>query len=123
MRLAQVAALAATGAQLATATPSYAIPKIFSASFLAAADCTLPGSCEILDFETCTVPDGNTTSSVVKFAYTDEATGIQTDCQYNSTSKNVGMPGLAPRYACDNPTVEFIWLNGVLTLVEAACPE
>lgn len=52
----------------------------------------------------------------------DSDTDITTTCHLNSTSTNLGAAGAAPRYACDNSSVNFIWQNSKLTMIELACP-
>jgi hypothetical protein len=115
------AAVAATSFTLALSMPTYTIPTAFS-RFAAADSCTYPEGFEIQNFTTWTPAPQNNASSTIDFGFFDKSTDIQTPCHYNSTSKNVGRPGLAARYACDNQIVEFIWQNGTLTLIETACP-
>ena len=117
-----IASLLATAIPLAASFPTYAIPKAFTKSFLVQASCSLPEGFEIHNFQTWTPVEGNDESLVVQFGYVDNSTGINTSCQYNSTSKNVGKPDLAPRYACDDPLAQFIWQNEILTMIETACP-
>jgi hypothetical protein len=103
--------------------PTYAIPKPYTLDFLMAAGCVLPESFIIQNVQIWTPAAGNNQSQTISFGYFDNSTSIQTSCQYNSSSENVGKPGLAPRFACDNPVVEFIWQGGALTMIEKACPE
>lgn len=105
----------------ATALPTYAIPKSF-AKALTQADCPLPEGFEIHDFQTWTPAEGNNASATLQFGYVDKSTGLETACQYNSTSKNGGSQDSAARYACDNPLAQFIWQNDILTVIETACP-
>ena len=107
---------------LAISQPTYKLPKEFTKSLLATASCKLPEGFLVKNFQAWTPARGNNASSTVQFGYADNSTSIQTSCRYNSTSPNVGKPGLASRYACDDPLVEFIWNNGTLTVIETACP-
>jgi hypothetical protein len=114
-----VSLLAALPAVLAL--PTYSIPKSFT-KFLLANACTYPEAYEIQNFQTFTPAAGNSTTADISFSFNDKDTNIQTFCQRNSTSKNVGKPDLAARYACDNTVVEFIWQSEKLTMIETACP-
>lgn len=109
----------------AFAFPSYKIPVGLSRILLAnSADaaCTYPESFEIQNFQTLTPTGGNDSTVDIHFGFFDQSTNIQTTCQRNATSKNVGKPNLAPRWACDNSLVEFIWQSPKLTMLEVACP-
>lgn len=114
-----VSLLAALPAVLAL--PTYTIPRAFT-RFLVADACTYPEGYEIQNFQTFTPTAGNSTTADISFSFHDKDTNIQTSCQRNSTSKNVGKPDLTARYACDNTIVEFIWQRETLTMIETACP-
>ncbi|KAL1877086.1 hypothetical protein VTK73DRAFT_8894 [Phialemonium thermophilum] len=107
---------------LALSFPTYPIPKTLNKAFLAEAGCSLPEGFTIANFKVWTPSQTNNASMTVQFAYLDKTTSIQTSCQRNASSENVGKPGLAARYACDNPLVQFIWQEETLTLVETVCP-
>ncbi|RYP49634.1 hypothetical protein DL768_004676 [Monosporascus sp. mg162] len=101
-------------------TFKYAIP----AGIEATEGCTLPGEFEISDL-TIFTDNLDSTKNVTSFHFTDVDTGIDTFCQWNSTSKSAS-PGTAQRWPCDNTNVEFIYqTSGIpgLTLIEKACPE
>jgi hypothetical protein len=116
------APLFATAIPLAAAFPTYAVPKAFTKSFLLQANCVLPEGFEIRNFQRWTPADGNDASPTLQFGYADNSTGLQTSCQFNSTSKNVADPDRAARYACDDPLTQFIWQDDTLTVIETACP-
>ena len=110
---------------VALSLPTYTIPSAFR-KFLALIEdsCVYPESpYEIQNFTIWTPAPGSNASMTIDFGYVDESTNIETSCHYNATSKNVARPQLTPRYACDNSVVEFIWQNGTLTMIEAACPD
>jgi hypothetical protein len=117
----RTAAIVAAALPGALSLPAYKIPVSFH-KFLASDTCTYPEGFEIQNFTTWTPATGSNASSTIDFGYVDKSTSLQTSCHYNATSANVGKPGLAARYACDNAIVEFIWQNGTLTIVETACP-
>ena len=106
---------------LAFALPTYDIPSSFN-KFFALDTCIYPEGFEIQNFTSWTPAQGSNASMTIDFGYFDESTSLQTSCHFNATSENVGPAGLTPRYACDNDDVEFIYQNGTLTLIEAACP-
>ncbi|KAK7952156.1 uncharacterized protein PG986_007884 [Apiospora aurea] len=108
-------------ASTVASTPlKYEIP----ASMKVSADCNMPSEYTVSDFSAYTDRSNQTT---VSFAYVDPATGINTHCERNPSSKPHNTnPSLASRYACDDANVEFIYqTTGVagLTVIEAACPE
>ncbi|KAK2611136.1 hypothetical protein N8I77_004511 [Diaporthe amygdali] len=84
-----------------------------------AQDCEYPAYFTIQNFATCTPNSSNQTE--VTFGYVDSDTNITTSCNLNSTSENIGAEGAAPRYACDNSSVNFIWQKNKLTVIELAC--
>jgi hypothetical protein len=110
-------------AQLATAQPTYKIPLAMSKIVAEDDSCIMPESFVVQNFQIWTPAPGNNRSEIINFGYADNSTSITTQCHFNGSSVNVGPQGLAPRYACDDKTVEFIWQNGTLTLVEKACPQ
>jgi hypothetical protein len=120
MMLHFILALAAA-AQLAVALTAYKVPLALSR---VAAFCVYPEEFVVKNFQIWTPATGNNRSAVINFDYTDDSVmpAIETKCHFNETSANVGAEGLAPRYACDNSLVEFIWQNGSLTMIERACP-
>lgn len=102
--------------------PTYAIPKSFH-QLQTDDTCVFPEAFEIQNFTIWTPAPGNSDNTpVLNFGYFDQSTNLQTSCHYNATSRNVAQPQLTPRYACNNGVVEFIWQNGTLTVIEAACP-
>lgn len=86
--------------------------------------CPFPDSYKITSLQVWTPKNGNTHPIVVDFQYADDETKIATSCHYNGTQPNVGPEGLAPRYACENPTVQFQWIQktSMLSIIELACP-
>lgn len=105
-------------------------------SAVAAGSCAYPAQ-YTLTHVTTFAPNFNSSASYVSFAYADAATDIQTTCSYNETSTSLTAgTGLAPRYACDDAVVSFIWsplassnsslraatAYGKLTLIEQTCP-
>lgn len=108
---------------LAAAGPSYKIPAVMLAALAENDGCVLPQGFVIDKFQLCLAAPDSNGSSVINFDYSDNSTGIRTPCHYNATSVNAAPEGLAPRYACDNSVVEFIWQNRTLTMIEKACPK
>ncbi|KAI1840639.1 hypothetical protein JX266_013146 [Neoarthrinium moseri] len=101
------------------ASAAYSVPV----EMIAEADCTLPAQYTIGDFTTFG-DKFNGTSNTTTFHFTDSATGIDTSCQRNSSSKSITPGrGSTPRWPCDNSNVEFIYQANGLTVIEAACPE
>lgn len=86
-------------------------------------NCTLPGKFYVRNF--IGQPNGTVADapapSFCTFSYEDPASTVKTFCQFNATSKSITSKGPAPRFACENSNVEFIWQNGLLTLVGRAC--
>lgn len=86
-------------------------------------NCTWPDKFHVRNF--IGQPNGTVADapapSFFTFSYQDNATNVTTLCQFNATSKPITSKGPAPRFACQNRGVEFIWQNGLLTLVERAC--
>lgn len=109
---------------------NYKIPTMM-ANILAQNDgCIMPATFDIRNFHVF-APQDSSKSFLIQFAFNDTDTNINTNCQYNSSSVNVGPEGLTPRWACDNQNVQFIYENGdnstdndpTLTIIEKACPE
>ncbi|KAK4158498.1 hypothetical protein C8A00DRAFT_10757 [Chaetomidium leptoderma] len=115
-----LALVAAT--QLAMAFPTDKAPMAMVKTILDTQFCVMPEEFVVKNFQVWTPDAGNNRSAIINFNYSDDDTHIDTKCQFNETSVNVGPEGLTPRYACDNKLVEFIWENGTLTMVERDCP-
>lgn len=113
--LACLAPLAAATKNIVGLSYADAIPKENLAQ-----DCEYPAYFTIQGFTTFTPSASNNTE--VNFGYVDSDTDITTTCALNSTSTNVGAAGAAARYACDNSSINFIWQNNKLTMIELACP-
>ncbi|KAH8788731.1 hypothetical protein F5883DRAFT_10136 [Diaporthe sp. PMI_573] len=113
--LACLAPLAAATKNIAGLSYATAIPKENLAQ-----DCDYPAYFTIQDFTTFSPSASNKTE--VTFGYVDSDTDITTTCNLNSTSTDLGAEGAAARYACDNSSVNFIWQNNKLTMIELACP-
>lgn len=111
-------------AQLSVAMPAYT--TYLKASRVAEKSnfCVLPQEFVVRDFHVWIPQADDNSSIIINFGYTDDSVmpAIVTECHLNQTSINVGAAGLAPRYACDNALVNFIWSKGTLTLIEKACP-
>lgn len=116
-----VSALVAA-ASIAAALPTYKIPIAFPKILLEDASCVLPQNFTVSGLQVWSPAANNSQALTINFQYANNMTDINTGCHLNGTSKNVGASGLAPRYACDNTIVEFIWQNNTLTLIEKACP-
>ncbi|KAK3362231.1 hypothetical protein B0T25DRAFT_907 [Lasiosphaeria hispida] len=108
---------------LSTAFPTYKLPAALPRIMLEDDSCVFPESYLVEHFNIWTPSAGNGNSTIINFQYTDIDTSIQTPCHFNVSSINVGVEGLAPRYACDNTIVEFIWQNNTLRMIEKTCPE
>lgn len=111
---------ALSGASVATAYTAH--PMLLKAA--EQQGCDLPKDFHIRDF----VGQANGTADApaptfFSFSYADPASKIETKCQLNATSTSTTPAGLAPRYACDNRDVKFIWgqASQQLTIVERAC--
>lgn len=113
----------AAALRLAVALPAYELPTTLPSVLLEDDDCVLPEAFIIEQFQMWTPATGNNHSALINFAYWDSSTDLQTICRLNATSQSVAKPGRAPRYACDNADVEFIWQNTTLTVIERACPQ
>ncbi|KAJ4297132.1 hypothetical protein N0V88_004050 [Collariella sp. IMI 366227] len=112
----------AVAVQLAVAFPTYKIPKAMLKFALANSNCILPEAFVVDKFQIWTPAASNNRTDNIFFEYSDNSTSIETKCHFNETSVNVGPVGLAPRYACENNIVTFIWQNEALTMIEKACP-
>ncbi|KAK4184043.1 hypothetical protein QBC35DRAFT_69041 [Podospora australis] len=114
---------------LATTLPAFALHYAVPLSLKAMVDdgdCTLPAAYTVRGIQEVIMNYNSAKPTVsLTFSYDDASTSLHTFCQYNSTSVNVGPPGLTARWACDNPTVQFIYEleDSKLTLIERACPE
>ncbi|KAK0734062.1 hypothetical protein B0T26DRAFT_631980 [Lasiosphaeria miniovina] len=107
----------------AAAKPAYKIPAIMSKLVQEDDTCIMPEGFRIQKFRIWSPQAGSNRSVNINFEYTDDSTSINTCCHLNQSSASVGPPGLTPRYACNNDTVQFIWQNGTMTVVEKACPQ
>ncbi|KAG6363232.1 hypothetical protein INS49_008328 [Diaporthe citri] len=87
----------------------------------------------------CLAPLAAATKNIVGLSYADAIPkeNLAQDCEYpayftiqsfttftpsasNNTEVNFGCA--AARYACDNSSINFIWQNNKLTMIELACP-
>ncbi|KAL2199216.1 hypothetical protein P885DRAFT_75630 [Corynascus similis CBS 632.67] len=111
-------------AQLSVAMPAYTTSLKASRVAEKSNFCVLPQEFVVRDFHVWIPQADDNSSIIINFGYTDDSVmpAIVTECHLNQTSINVGAAGLAPRYACDNALVNFIWSKGTLTLIEKACP-
>ncbi|KAI0125903.1 hypothetical protein BJ170DRAFT_453446 [Xylariales sp. AK1849] len=100
------------------ASTSYSIPVEMAVE----ADCVMPSEYTISDFMTLG-SQLNGTTNTTSFHFIDSDTGIDTDCERNSTSKtSTTSPNATPRWPCNDGNVEFIYQTNGLTVIEAACP-
>ncbi|KAK3995360.1 hypothetical protein QBC44DRAFT_320194 [Cladorrhinum sp. PSN332] len=109
------------------AFPTYRMPAVMLKVFLENDDCIMPEDFTVQNLVLWLPAADNTNKGIINFQYTNNGTGIDSPCHYNSTSVNVAPEGLTERYACDDTNVQFIWqsqvgTNGSLTLIEKACP-
>ena len=109
---------------------NYKIPATMAKILAQNDDCIMPAAFDITNLHIFS-PQDISKSFTIQFIFNDTDTNINTNCQYNSSSVNVGPVGLTPRWACDNPNVQFIYENAdnstgssdpTLTLIEKACP-
>ncbi|KXH48913.1 hypothetical protein CSIM01_08572 [Colletotrichum simmondsii] len=109
-------------APAAQAAVSYmsAVPDKLMAMVEASEDCNLPDDFQIQNF-TAESADGKTADSL-DFTFNDDSTVLNTQCHLNASSVPVSGDGRTPRYACDNASVQFIWQNGTITVIEKVCP-
>ncbi|KAK0657115.1 hypothetical protein B0T16DRAFT_52368 [Cercophora newfieldiana] len=98
----------------------YALPADFPKALLQT-DCYMPLNFSVIGLELWLPGPNNTNNFTADFQYIDLGTKITTSCHRNATSPNVGGEGHAERWACDVPTVEFIWQEGTLTVIEKTC--
>lgn len=109
-------------AALASKTLKYAVP-IEMQQAVAASGCTLPGEFIITDYRMYDNVN-NTALDVLSFNLDDNDTGIKTSCKRDASSQpSSAGSATATRWPCDNPVVEFITQDDLLTIVEKACPE
>ncbi|GAB1310383.1 hypothetical protein MFIFM68171_00593 [Madurella fahalii] len=106
----------------AAASPTYKLSKTMLKTYPEQDDCTLPEKFVVQNFRLW-VSKADKQTAVVDFKYSDSSTRIDTACHFDSSSVNVGLPGMAPRFACNNPSVQFILENSSLTMIEKACFE
>lgn len=85
-------------------------------------ECTLPSEFTISDFSGQS-DDGGDTLDQFEFNFQNDGTSISTLCQFNSSSEAIILGGRTPRYACNDPSVHFIWQDSALTMIEKVCPD
>ncbi|KAL2165206.1 hypothetical protein VTH06DRAFT_502 [Thermothelomyces fergusii] len=105
--------------------PTYHIPPALTKVAHTSNFCIPPQEFVIKNFQIWNPDAHNNRSITISFDYSDDSVmpAINTKCQLNHTSVNVGAKGLTPRYACDDVLVKFMWTNGTLTVIEKACPQ
>ncbi|KAL2883827.1 hypothetical protein SGCOL_000976 [Colletotrichum sp. CLE4] len=111
--------IAAPAAQAAVSYMS-AVPDTLMAMVESSEDCNLPDDFQIQNFAAESA-DGKTADSL-DFTFNDDSTILNTQCHLNASSVPVPGDGRTPRYACDNASVQFIWQNGTMTVIEKVCP-
>lgn len=87
--------------------------------------CNFPPDFHIQNFAAKSNGTGPTaTLSAYNFTFVDKTTSVTTSCSFNSSSVSTTPAGLAPRYACADGDVKFIWdgARNQLTMVERICP-
>ncbi|KAK5663469.1 hypothetical protein OQA88_3898 [Cercophora sp. LCS_1] len=115
--------LSLASAATAMVLPSYKLPADFPISILASGDCVMPQKFSVTDLQMwLPALTNNEYNTTVEFRFTDSGTSIDTTCHRNATSPNVADDGDTPRWACADPTVQFIWQDSTLTIIEKACP-
>jgi hypothetical protein len=96
-------------------------------SHAAGTSCLFPGNFTIenLVWWTPSAARNSSTPGVLDFDFADSATQLTTTCHYNSSSPAANPGGNTPRYACDDPTIEFIWeaSKNLLDVIERLCPD
>ena len=114
---------AATAAALAK-TAYLAPPMLASKAAEQDSGCTLPREYTVRDFVGATNDTKKATLASFEFKFSDEATQINTRCQFNSSSTPKSPGGSAPRYPCDDKHVQFIWQQSMsnLFMIERVCP-
>lgn len=120
MMLQLIFALAAA-IPFAAAFPTFELPRADLRTYPRDDDCILPEEFVVQDFRLW-ISKADKQTAIVDFKYSDSGTGIDTYCHFDSSSANVGPPGSAPRFACNNPDVQFIMESSSLTMIEKACP-
>lgn len=113
---------AATGALAKTAY----LPPPMLASKAAEQDsgCTLPREYTVRNFVGATNNTKTAKLTSFEFKFSDEATQINTRCQFNSSSTPKSPGASAPRYSCEDKHVQFIWQQSMsnLFMIERVCP-
>jgi hypothetical protein len=119
----------ATVLPLASATNSNPDIRFTQSKFnvdQAASNCILPGNFSLQNvvWWTPSAARNGSASPVLNFDFADKATEATTACHYNASSKPIGETPSTPRYACDNPSIEFIWESSqnLLDVIERVCP-
>lgn len=120
-RLFNLVLLAAPVANAAMASYMATVPQSIRA-LVDSDQCDLPAEFSVTGF-TGTSEDGGETFESFEFGFSDADTGIDTLCQFNSSSDPIVIGGRTPRFACNDGTVQFIFQDGSLTMVERACPD
>ncbi|KAK3398020.1 hypothetical protein B0T20DRAFT_355305 [Sordaria brevicollis] len=87
--------------------------------------CVYPLTYKITSLQVWTPTNGNSHPIVLDFQYDDDATHISTSCHYDGTQPNAGPEGFDPRYACEDPAVQFMWIQktSMLSMIELVCPK
>jgi hypothetical protein len=126
MRYEALSFLAALPSAMASiSTLAYRPPPELLAQSQTDSACNFPPDFHIQNFVAKSNGTGPTAAlSAYNFTFVDEVTSITTSCSFNSSSVSTTPSGLAPRYACANGDVKFIWdeSHKQLTLVERICP-
>jgi hypothetical protein len=85
-------------------------------------NCQLPAEFTIQDFDGKSNDTGKTLSSF-NFTFRDDATKLNTLCQFNSSSVSTTPGGLQGRFACEDGETKFIWEDDEdkLWMIERVC--
>ncbi|KAF6834075.1 hypothetical protein CMUS01_06298 [Colletotrichum musicola] len=113
--------MAAVPAAHATVSYMAAVPQDLMA-LVDSSSCVLPEDFQVQNFAAQS-PDGGQTVDSLAFTFNDDSTGVNTPCHLDASSVPVPGDGRTPRYACDNPVVQFIWQNSQITMIEGVCPD
>ena len=87
-------------------------------------ECPYPARYTVTSLQVWTPKNNNTHPMVIDFKYADEETKIATSCHYNGTQPNLAPGGSNAEWACEDPSVRFIWDadTSELAVIELACP-
>jgi len=124
MRL--LAPFATIGLLVSTVTAArYEAPQVLKA-LIQTDECDnsdLPDDFHILKFVGHSANETAELLDSFEFSYLEDTNNVETRCHFNSTSKNLAGEGRAPKFACENGQVEFIWQDDILSISQGVCPK